>query len=273
MVQPRQFKSKKKANSVAASDIATLGSPALPGTPAAPSRWEQFCTLARQSSVPDRGRLDFDFGPADEPDLVNKDIKVDDRVNQTLHAGYVKTGHGSAYKYIRDRRVKQLHGSLSTYVLELCGIEDPSAELLSVFSQDELDRLKTSLGDMIEVSTDLFNDNNVTKSIMNRVRAAFKYAHQCLLMRATIIVTTVSIGTDRAFNLYRRSHAVQVEEVGRAGEVETAGVLSQYWNASVVGLVGSHQPMAFGPALENPFQKQVCLSLLARLVLTGFYVR
>ncbi|CAN9354262.1 unnamed protein product [Alternaria alternata] len=109
--------------------------------------------------------------------------------------------------------------------------------------------------------------------IKRTFKAAAETGYYALLEKAAIVCTTSSVATEMSFNVVRQTHAVFLEEAGRANDAEFAGYFSHHWNAHLrifIGSINQLPPMVFGNSLENPFQKQLTLSPLVRLHVTGF---
>jgi hypothetical protein len=179
---------------------------------------------------------------------------------------------------IRDRRMKEVRGSGARYILQLARLPNfpQSAELRATFTIDELDKLAEDLSPIRDARVDLRGNNDtLDREITQKIKKAAKLGLEALLKNAAIVCTTTSVATLSSFNLVRRSHAVILEEAGRANDAECMGLFSHFWNADIrifVGSVEQLKPGVFGPEVENPFQKQMTLSTIARFANTGFGV-
>ncbi|KAI4604947.1 hypothetical protein J4E80_010778 [Alternaria sp. BMP 0032] len=103
-----------------------------------------------------------------------------------------------------------------------------------------------------------------TSAILNDdFNAAAKLGTRALIGKAVVIRTTASVATTPSFNVIRQSHAVFLEEAGRASDAKIAGFFSHFWNACLrmfIGSVNQLGPAAFVQNNENPFAKQLALS-------------
>jgi hypothetical protein len=237
---------------------------------------------AEISAVVAMARPNYDPTTRKAPGILNPAVKADG-VAQNLLEHYLIQFHGSTHPGIKDRRIKQLEGSAAKYILELARFEgftySPkvfstySPEVLATFTPEELTHFATLLKPIAQMRSDLLaNNNRMDAHALEKVEQVVKQVMRKLLQKVAVICTTVSIATRADFAVFRQTHCLVVDELGRANDADAMGFFSLYWSASVRFLIGDPnqlKPMAFGPARENPFQKQIQLSLLTRLVATG----
>ena len=108
--------------------------------------------------------------------------------------------------------------------------------------------------------------------LVKSVNAAAKLGTRALIGKAVVIPTTASVATTPSFNVIRQSHAVFLEEAGRARDAENAGFFSHFWNACLrmfIGSVNRLGPAIFGQNNESPFAKQLTSSTLLRWAAVG----
>jgi hypothetical protein len=174
--------------------------------------------------------------------------------------------------------MKEVDGSAASCILELANHPDfpRSPEVFATFTNGELTDLEDKLDPIIHAYRDLLGNGDVMGNDIKRaVKSAAKTGYYALLEKAAIVCTTSSVATEMSFNVVRQTHAVFLEEAGRANDAEFAGYFSHYWNAQLRMFIGSTNqlpPMVFGNHLDNPFQKQLILSPLLRLQATGFHM-
>jgi len=87
----------------------------------------------------------------------------------------------------------------------------------------------------------------VPKSILllvNSVKAAAKLGLPALIGKAAVMCTTASVTTTPSFNVIHQSHAVFLEEAGRASDAKIAGFFSHFWNACLRMFIGSVNQLA-----------------------------
>ena len=108
--------------------------------------------------------------------------------------------------------------------------------------------------------------------LVNSVKAAAKLGLRARIGKAAVRCTTASVATTPSFNVIRQSHAVFLEESGRASDVEITGFSSHFWDACLrmfIGSVNQLRPDAFVQNNENSFAKQLTLSTLLRWAAVG----
>ncbi|CAN9379092.1 unnamed protein product [Alternaria alternata] len=218
----------------------------------------------------------FDPDEKELPYYYNPNIKVTDGLPRSLLDAYLTHYRGTSDTSICNRRMKELDGSAANYILELANLPGfpRSSELLATFTNGELTDLEDKLAPIIQAYRDLLDNGDVMDNDIKRaVKSAAKTGYYALLEKAAVVCTTSSVATEMSFNVVRQSHAVFLEESGRANDAEIAGYFSHYWQAQLRMFIGSTNqlpPMVFGNSLDNPFQKQLLLSPLLRLQATGF---
>ncbi|CAN9382132.1 unnamed protein product [Alternaria alternata] len=218
----------------------------------------------------------FDPNEKELPYYYNPNIKVTDGLPRSLLDAYLTHYRGTSDTSICNRRMKELDGSAANYILELANLPGfpRSSELLATFTNGELTDLEDKLAPIIQAYRDLLDNGDVMDNDIKRaVKSAAKTGYYALLEKAAVVCTTSSVATEMSFNVVRQSHAVFLEESGRANDAEIAGYFSHYWQAQLRMFIGSTNqlpPMVFGNSLDNPFQKQLLLSPLLRLQATGF---
>ncbi|ORY07801.1 hypothetical protein BCR34DRAFT_489160, partial [Clohesyomyces aquaticus] len=74
----------------------------------------------------------------------------------------------------------------------------------------------------------------LNKDTKSNIRAAVKVGFRYLVPRATFICTTLSIGTNRKFDLALPSHFVTLDEAGQADSVDTVELYSHYWDVKII---------------------------------------
>lgn len=205
------------------------------------------------------------------PFNVDPSTKVTGTLPLGLLDSYLAFFRGNGNPGIRDSRMKEVYGSAAVYILELAQFPsfNQSEELLATFTQDELDMHRATLSPIVNAHRDLRdNGDKMSSEIANSVKAAAKLGLRALIAKAAVICTTASVATAPSFNIIRQTHAVFLEEAGRANDAEIAGFFSHFWNASLrmfIGSVNQLGPAAFGQnSNDNPFAKQLILSTLLR---------
>jgi hypothetical protein len=172
--------------------------------------------------------------------------------------------------------MQEVDGSAASYILELANYPGfpRSPEVLATFTNGELTDLEDKLAPIVHARQQLLSNGDVMDNDIKRaVKSAAKTGYYALLEKAAVVCTTSSVATEMSFNVVRQTHAVFLEDAGRANDAEFVGYFSHYWNAHLCMFIGSLNqlpPMVFGNSLENPFQKQLTLSPLVRLPDTGF---
>lgn len=150
-----------------------------------------------------------------------------------------------------------------------------SDRLKSSFTTAELADLRHQLHGLRSARADLDdNANEMTREIAQKAKVAAKIAFRALIKKVPSNATTLAVATLRSFQSTRRSHAMMLEEAGRASEADTIGLFSHYRGVDFRMLVGNHKqlyPALFGPAIQNNFHAQGRVALLSRLRATGFY--
>lgn len=204
--------------------------------------------------------------------------KVTDSLPRSLLNAYLAHYRGTGDASIQDRRMKEVDGSAASYILELANVPGfrRSPEVLETFTKGELTHLENKLKPILHAHQVLLTNGDVMDDDIKRaVKDAAEAGYDALLEKAAIVCTTSSVATEMTFNVVRQTHAVFLEEAGRANDAEFAGYFSHYWNAQLrmfIGSINQLPPMVFGNSLENPFQKQLTLSPLVRLHVTGFHM-
>ncbi|RYN45936.1 hypothetical protein AA0114_g8591 [Alternaria tenuissima] len=220
----------------------------------------------------------FDPDEKEMPYYYNPNIKVTDGLPRSLLDAYLTHYRDTDDTSIRDHRMKEVDGSAASCILELANHPDfpRSPEVFATFTNGELTDLEDKLDPIIHAYRDLLGNGDVMGNDIKRaVKSAAKTGYYALLEKAAIVCTTSSVATEMSFNVVRQTHAVFLEEAGRANDAEFAGYFSHYWNAQLRMFIGSTNqlpPMVFGNHLDNPFQKQLILSPLLRLQATGFHM-
>ncbi|CAN9392146.1 unnamed protein product [Alternaria alternata] len=218
----------------------------------------------------------FDPDEKESPYYYNPNIKVTDGLPRSLLDAYLSHHRDTGNNSVLDHRMKEVDGSAANYILELANIPGfpRSPEVLATFTNGELTDLEYQLDPILHAYGELLRNGDVMNDDIKRtVMAAAKIGYYALLKKAAIVCTTSSVATEMSFNVVRQTHAVFLEEAGRASDAEIAGYFSHYWHAHLRMFIGSTnqiQPMVFGNNLDNPFQKQLILSPLLRLQATGF---
>ncbi|CAN9356776.1 unnamed protein product [Alternaria alternata] len=220
----------------------------------------------------------FDPDEKELPYYYNPNIKVTDGLPRSLLDAYLTHYRGTSDTSICNRRMKEVDGSAANYILELANLPGfpRSPELLATFTNGELTDLEDKLAPIIQAYQDLLDNGDLMDNDIKRaVKSAAKTGYYALLEKAAVVCITSSVATEMSFNVIRQTHAVFLEEAGRASDAEIAGYFSHYWHAHLRMFIGSTNqlpPMVFGNHLDNPFQKQLILSPLLRLQATGFHM-
>jgi hypothetical protein len=231
------------------------------------SEIDAVVAMSRPSYNPLQKKLPLNYDP---------NTKVTGSLHRSLLDAYLTHCRGTADASIQDCRMKEVDGSAASYILELANLPGfpRSPEVLATFMDDELTHLENKLEPILHAHRELLtNGDRMNDDIKRTVKAAAETGYYALLEKAAIVCTTSSVATEMSFNVVRQTHAVFLEEAGRANDAEFAGYFSHYWNAHLrifIGSINQLPPMVFGNSLENPFQKQLTLSPLMRLHVTGF---
>lgn len=231
------------------------------------SEIDAVVTMSRPLFDPDEKELPYYYNP---------NIAVTDGLPSSLLEAYLTHYRGTSDTSLCDRRMKEVDGSAANYILELANHPDfpRSPEVLATFTSSELTDLEDKLAPIIHAHRDLLGNGVLMDNDIKRaVKSAAKTGYYALLEKAAVVCTTSSVATEMSFNVVRQTHAVFLEDAGRANDAEFAGYFSHYWNAQLRMFIGSANqlpPMVFGNSLDNPFQKQLLLSPLLRLQATGF---
>lgn len=224
-------------------------------------------------------RPSFDYSPDDTPlpTLTSEDF-LPSHVSESLRSGYIKSHRPGNFRYINDKRIRNVSGSMASYIIQLANVPGTtrSPEILATFTPQQLRAIEHQLRDIVAAYWELQENNDTpTEDIKKRVQDAARVGYRHLLGTAAVVITTLAVATEASFSIFRNSHAVMLEEAGRANCLDTMGLASHYPHAFVHMLVGCWlqlPPMAFGPSRSNPFQAQLHLSLLATLFASGFPV-
>ncbi|RYO12838.1 hypothetical protein AA0121_g8855 [Alternaria tenuissima] len=228
------------------------------------SEIDAVVAMSRPSYNPLQKKLPLNYDP---------NTKVADSLPRSLLDAYLTHYRGTGDASIQDCRMKEVDGSAASYILELANLPGfpRSPEVLATFTNSELTHLENQLEPIFHAHRELLTNGDVMNDDIKRtVKAAAETGYYALLEKAAIVCTTSSVATEMSFNVVRQTHAVFLEEAGRANDAEFAGYFSHYWNAHLRMFIGSiHQlpPMVFGNSLENPFQRQLTLSPLIKPLL------
>ncbi|USP81742.1 hypothetical protein yc1106_09016 [Curvularia clavata] len=223
--------------------------------------------MARPSYHPTKERLRFSVDPDAKATLTSE-------VAQSLLEGYLEAYRGGQ-PGIADRRFKKLQGSAAKYILELADFPcyPQSSELRAAFTLEERRGLVKELAPLRQAHKDLKgNNDNMTKDIALEIAKAAQLGFDKLIERASVVCTTMSVATQPSFNMTRRSHAVLLEEAGRANDAETMGLFGHYWSADMIlvsGATNQLKPSTFGDEKQNPFHHITGTSTISRLGVTG----
>lgn len=109
--------------------------------------------------------------------------------------------------------------------------------------------------------------DQVNQDLSRPVEHVAKQALRKLFQKASITCTTAFITTSADSYTFRKMHALFVDEIGRTPDVGAVGFFSGYWNVFACffsGDEGQLKPMTFGPAKDNPLQKQTQILVLTR---------
>ncbi|PVH92826.1 hypothetical protein DM02DRAFT_698312 [Periconia macrospinosa] len=198
-----------------------------------------------------------------------------DEVTKKHTDNFLKSMNGSGYEGIRDRRFQNIRASMAHGVLQLAGMAPLSPAMKAAFTRENLSQAFNALVDLRDARLSI-SQNNMRKLDYIGKRHASYAARKGLLFlleRASYIVTSIGVATQPSF--IRSTTALACEEAGRVNDAEFLGLFSHFLFTKVHIVNGSPNqlpPMVFGPETENPFQKQLELSTLTRLVETGFPV-
>ncbi|KAH4806943.1 hypothetical protein HBI88_100770 [Parastagonospora nodorum] len=198
-------------------------------------------------------------------------------VSQSVLATYAKAIQGSEFEGIHDARFVFIKTSMAYNIMMLAEVPGfpKSAALIATFSATELADIAQESSDLRDAQRDLITEGAMSKDIASKAKKGAKQIIKHLLEKAAYIVTTLAIATTSSFNAYRQSSVIMLEEAGRPNDAGTIGIFAHFWSAKLRLVSGDWKqlpPAMFGRELDNPFQAQGCLSLLARLFGTGFDV-
>jgi hypothetical protein len=224
----------------------------------------------------------FDFKPDVEPYLLDNskdhlDTDYLGSVNQELLAAYLKAYQGSEYEGIKDKRFVDIKASAAYLIMALAAV--PGFPLPSHvrrrLGSTEIANIRAQLSDLVVARNDIIAAGEMTDEIRAKIQRVGKLALRIVVKKASFIVTTLAVATSSWFNSFRCTTALSLEEAGRADCAETLALWSLYRFVKVrvfSGCWNQLTPMMLGPDLQNPYQSQGFLSVLARLHATGFFV-
>jgi hypothetical protein len=184
----------------------------------------------------------FDPDEKEMPYHYNPNIKVTDGLPRSLLDAYLIHYRGTSDTSLCNRRMKEVDGSAANYILELANHPGfpRSPEVLATFTNGELRDLEDKLAPIIQAYEDLLDNGDVMDNDIKRaVKSAAKTGYHALLEKAAVVCTTSSVATEMSFNVVRQSHAVFLEESGRANDAEIAGYFSHHWQAQLRMFIGS----------------------------------